>query len=138
MIGLRATAFVLVALACACSGGDREPPNVVLVTLDTTRPDYFSCYGYQAGHTPNFDALAAAGARFDRAISASAVTPVSHASILTGKFPYRHGLRVLSAEGGFRLPARERTLARKLREAGYRTLAVHSAFPVSSTFGFGR
>ncbi len=135
---VRAFALLLAALACACSGGKERRPNVLLVTLDTTRPDYFSCYGYEAGQTPSFDALAAEGVRFEHALSASAVTPVSHASILTGKYPYHHGLRVLSADGGFRLPASERTLARVLHEAGYRTLAVHSAFPVSSTFGFDR
>lgn len=112
-------------------------PNVVLVTLDTTRPDYLSAYG---GHnaTPAFDALAAEGVRFDAVLSSSAVTPVSHATILTGRYQYEHGLRVLSAGSGFRLPEHEPTIATTLRAAGYVTAAVHSAFPVSGYFGFRR
>jgi arylsulfatase A-like enzyme len=134
----RAKAAFFGFLLCACSGGKGHRPNVLLVTLDTTRPDYLSCYGNAANPTPGFDAIAADGVRFEHALSASALTPVSHASILTGKYPYHHGVRVLSADGGFRLRESEHTLAHTLREAGYRTLAVHSAFPVSSTFGFGR
>lgn len=123
-------------LVCGACSDPR--PNVLLVTLDTTRPDYMSAYGYTPGHTPHFDAIGADGARFDMAISASAVTPVSHASILTGEYPYNHGLRVLSARGGFRLPEDETTLATVFKGEGYRTAAVHSAFPVSANFGFAK
>ncbi len=117
-------------------GGPR--PNILLVTLDTTRPDYLSTYAKRGESTPNFDALANDGIRFDLAVSASAVTPVSHATILTGRFPYGHGLRVLSGAGGYRLPEDVPTLATALSKAGYRTAAVHSAFPVSSYFGLTR
>jgi arylsulfatase A-like enzyme len=123
-------------LAASCS---REPPrmNVVLVTLDTTRADYLGAYGRPGDPTPTIDALAREGTRFDLAISTAAVTPVSHAAILTGLENREHGLRVLSAQGGFRLAPGVPTLATVLHDQGYRTMAVHSAFPVSSTFGFG-
>ena len=111
---------------------------MILITLDTTRADYFSCYDAAKGPTPHFDALAADGVRFERALSTSAVTPVSHATILTGRYPYHHGLRVIAAHSGYRLPESEVTLARRLKAEGYTNLAVHSAFPVSSHFGFGR
>jgi arylsulfatase A-like enzyme len=130
--------LALAVLISACSDSAGARPNVILITLDTTRPDYFSCYDGEKGPTPNFDRLAAEGVRFERTLSTSAVTPVSHATILTGRYPYKHGLRVISALSGFRLPASEVTLARRLRLEGYRTLAVHSAFPVSSHFGFAR
>ena len=68
--------------------------NVLLITLDTTRADHLHCYGYGRETSPNLDTLAADGVRFDCAISASAITPISHASILTGLNPDRHGLRV--------------------------------------------
>ncbi|GEM_PF-418085 len=131
-------AAVLLA-TCLSSCGPSQPssPNVLLVTLDTTRPDYFSCYG-GTNRTPGFDALARSGVRFESALSTSAVTPVSHASILTGLNPYDHGLRVLSAASGFRLPTSSTTLAGYLKSAGYATGAVHSAFPVSSYFGFNQ
>ena len=130
--------MALLAVLTACSRAPEQRPNVLLVTLDTTRPDYMSTYGYREGHTPNFDALADEGVRFDMALSCSAVTPVSHATILTGLYPYRHGVRVLSAPDGFRVPADVPTLATRLREAGYATVAALSAFPVSEYFGFER
>src|SRR5258706_3993209 len=120
--------------SAACSREDRM--NVVLVTLDTTRADFLGAYRRPGNPTPNFDAVAVEGTRFDLAISTAAVTPVSHASILTGLDNGKHGLRVLSAKSGFRLRPDVPTLATVLHEHGYRTGAVHSAFPVSSTFGF--
>ena len=136
-LAARAALCAALALACAQCGGGSGAPNVILITLDTTRPDYLSAYG-GANRTPALDALAAEGVRFDVALSASAVTPVSHATILTGRFPYEHGLRVLSAGSGFRLPESQPTIATVLREAGYATAAIHSAFPVSGYFGLDR
>ena len=128
------------ALALAACGGPASDgrPHVVLITLDTTRPDYLGCYSPKRAPTPALDGLAREGVLFELALSASAVTPVSHATILTGRFPYEHGLRVLSAGSGFRLGADQPTLTRAFREAGYTTAAVHSAFPVSGYFGFAR
>jgi arylsulfatase A-like enzyme len=120
------------------SGSSSDAPNVLLITLDTFRADYLSASGSDRTRTPNLDGVAAEGAWFANALSASAVTPVSHASILTGRFPYHHGLRVLHAGSGFRLPKEEPTLATAFKAAGYRTGAVHSAFPVSGYFGFDR
>jgi arylsulfatase A-like enzyme len=132
---LLAAGWILLPLACS-----RQPPrwNVVLLTLDTTRADALSCYGAPPGSTPALDALAAAGTRFDMALSSAALTPVAHASILTGLDNQAHGLRVMAAGSGFRLPRSVPTLATVLRAAGYATAAVHSAFPVSRWFGFER
>jgi len=124
----------------ACGAGAGERPNVVLITMDTTRADYLSCYGFHGYEgvqtSPNLDRLAAEGTRFDLAMSTAAVTPVSHASILTGRFNRDHGVRVIFAGSGFRLSEGVPTLATELQRAGYNTLAVHSAFPVSPYFGF--
>jgi hypothetical protein len=81
-----------IAIASGCSGdsaGSDEPPahNLLLITLDTTRPDFISAYGDSGEPTPHIDALAADGIRFEEAVSASAVTPVSHATILSDRFP---------------------------------------------------
>ena len=133
---------ILALVLCAACGGDEEQavrPNVILITLDTTRADALSSYGFSnPGWTPHLDQLAADGVRFSNAHATSAVTPVSHASILTGQFQYHHRLRVLSAASGFRLPDDQPTVATVLAEAGYDTGAVHSAFPVSSYFGLLR
>lgn len=142
-MSLRSRCALLALLLCvACGGGTEERGgavrNVLLVTLDTTRADYLSCYGPRGLPTPNLDALAAEGARFELALSTASVTPVSHASILTGLFNHGHGLRVLFAEGGYRLPPDVATLATELAAHGFHTRAVHSAFPVSRFFGLER
>jgi len=128
----------VLVLAAACSAESAPRPNVLLVTLDTTRADYLGAYGRAGDPTPHLDALAAEGTRFDLAVSTSSLTPVSHAAILTGRFNHEHGLRILAGPGGYRLPDGVPTLATVLEERGYTTAAVHSAFPVSRHFGLER
>ena len=111
------------------------PYNVLLITLDTTRADRLGCYGYIKGTSPNLDALARDGVRFDNCVSASAVTPMSHASILTGLYPHQHGLRVFYGQTGYYLPKSVPTLAGILRQHGWHTAAFVSAYPVSRRFG---
>lgn len=130
-----ATALLAFGLLAGCPNAAPPHPNVVLITLDTTRADLFGCYGDKRGLTPNMDAFAAQSSRFDRAFVTAAVTPVSHASILTGLGNQRHGLRVLSAAAGDRLEPEIETLAERLKQAGYQTATIHSAFPVSGHFG---
>jgi arylsulfatase A-like enzyme len=113
-----------------------DGPNVLLVTLDTTRADHLSCYGYGQRTSANLDRLAAEGALFANAIAQAAVTPVSHASILTGLNPYTHGLRVMHGTDENRLRDSCVTLAEVYHGAGYRTAAFVSAFPVTERFGF--
>ena len=133
---LLALPLALTALLGACS---REPagprPDVLLITLDTTRADFLGAYGAPEGASPHLDALAAGGTVFEQAISTAAVTPVAHAAFLTGLQNWEHGLRAIAAPGGDKLPARVPTIATILKAAGYRTAAIQSAFPVSSHFG---
>ena len=75
--------------------------NILLVTIDTLRADVIGAYGGPA-HTPNLDRLAARGARFDFAHAHAVVTLPSHASILTGRYPYEHRIR---DNTGYRLDA---------------------------------
>ncbi len=112
--------------------------NLLLVTLDTTRRDHLGCYGHNGELTPHLDALAKDGIKFDMAISPSAATPPSHASILTGLNPYQHGVRVIYAEKGYRLPDSVPTLGSILQERAWHTGAFLSSFTVSSFFGFDR
>src|SRR5215468_6958271 len=62
----------------------RTPPNVVLITLDTTRADHLGAYGYQEVKTPTIDALAKGGVLFRRAVAVAPITLPSHSSIMTG------------------------------------------------------
>jgi arylsulfatase A-like enzyme len=136
-----AVGTLLVGLGCSDRSGEKGSPgrpNVLLVTLDTTRADRLGCYGNGRGLSPTLDAFAADAVRFDRAIAQSAATPVSHASILTGLNPYQHGLRVIYAERGCHLSPDIPTLATILKDAGWSTGAFLSAFTVSKFYGFDR
>src|SRR5437773_10375838 len=105
--------------------------NVLLVTIDTLRGDALGCYGGTA-RTPNIDALAAAGIRFTFAHAHSVVTLPSHASMLTGTYPFQHGLRENS---GYRLAPGLQTLATLLKAQGFATGAFVGAFPLDARFG---
>lgn len=91
-----ASALALFALAgavfCACNGGAEDRPNVLVITLDTLRPDRMGIYGYHRDTTPRLDAFARESATFEHAFSNSSFTPPSHASILTSRYPSEHGL----------------------------------------------
>ncbi len=127
---------VLTLAACSSGCGGQAPRhNVLLITLDTTRADHLGCYGGSA-LTPNIDALAAEGALFSRAISTAGLTPMSHASILSGLNNYRHGLRVFySEEASNQLDPRVETLPEILGARGWKTAAFVSAYPASDQYG---
>ena len=105
--------------------------NVLLVTIDTLRADALGSYGGRAA-TPALDRIAAAGVRFEFAHAHAVLTLPSHASILTGQYPFQHGLRDNS---GYRLAPDARTAATLFKRAGYATGAFVGAFPLHSRFG---
>ncbi|MDH4063654.1 MAG: sulfatase-like hydrolase/transferase, partial [Acidobacteriota bacterium] len=65
---------------------------MLLVTLDTTRADRLGSYGHAAAATPNLDRLAGDGVRFERALSPVPLTLPAHASLMTGREPFNHGV----------------------------------------------
>jgi arylsulfatase A-like enzyme/tetratricopeptide (TPR) repeat protein len=105
--------------------------NVLLVTIDTLRADALGSYGGRA-LTPNLDGLAAYGARFTFAHSHAVVTLPSHASILSGRYPYEHGIR---DNTGYRLQPTEATAATLLKAHGFATGAFIGGFPLDHRFG---
>ena len=108
--------------------------NVLLITIDTLRADALGSYGGPAA-TPNLDRLAEDGVRFTFAHSQAVVTLVSHASILTGEYPYQHGVR---DNAGYRLAPGSTTIATLLHDRGMPTGAFVGAFPVNRQFGLAQ
>ena len=104
--------------------------NVLIVTIDTLRADALGSYG--GSPTPNLDRLAARGARFDAAHAHAVVTLPSHASILSGTYPYEHGVR---DNTGYRFNPRQPTIATLLRQQGFATGAFIGGFPLDRRFG---
>jgi len=134
---------IVVALAIACTRAPRTLPlatgalrgaNVLLVTIDTLRADRVGAYGSQANLTPTLDRLAAEGLRFDRVYAHVPLTLPSHASLVTGRYPSRHGVH---DNGTFTL-GDVPTLATALKAAGYRTGAFVGAFVLDARFGLNR
>ncbi len=109
--------------------------NVVLITIDTLRADHVGCYGYKQIKTPNIDALAGDGARFERAFAVVPVTLPSHSTMLTGTYPMLSGMHDFS---GNKLSPLQPTLASVLKQAGYQTAAVVSAAVLDSRFGLNQ
>lgn len=109
-----------------------DAPNVLVVTLDTTRPDHLGAYGRDI-QTPHLDALAARGVVFEQAIAAAPQTGPSHLSLLTGRYPLTHGVVANGTDIG-----EQPMIATALRNVGYRTGAFVAAFPVHERFGFGQ
>ena len=132
----RAVGVILLSFALLrCGERERPPLNVILITLDTTRADHLGCYGSRAGATPAIDRLAARGVRFEQADSVVPLTLPSHATLLTGLLPQRHGLRV---NGGGTLRGSVETLATVFSRRGFRTGAFVGSFVLDHRFGLGR
>lgn len=113
----------------------RREIDVILVTLDTLRADVLGFAGHPAAETPLLDRLASEGRWFRSAYAHNVVTLPSHANILTGLYPYQHGVRENS---GFVLSADVPTLATRLRSEGWATAAFVGAYPLDSRFGLDR
>jgi arylsulfatase A-like enzyme len=111
---------------------DPQPPNVLLITLDTTRVDHLSSYGYERQTSPVLDAFAQEGAKFELAYSPMGTTGPSHSTIFTGAYPLTHNV----VKNSTPLSASQVTLAETLKSEGYQTAAIISSFVLSKGFGY--
>jgi arylsulfatase A-like enzyme len=112
----------------------KDAPNILLVTLDTTRADHMGIYGNQQVLTEHFDRIAKEGALFTDASAVAAVTGPSHTSMFSGSGPWDHGVLL----NGVPIPEDRPVLAELLYGAGYSTAAFVSAYVLDSKLGFGR
>lgn len=106
-------------------------PNIVLVTLDTTRADRMDFLGSKRGLTPNLDLLARDSSVFTRAYSQAPLTPTSHSTILTGTYPQYHQVLIFPIPLSPDIPY----LPAILKEHGYSTAAFVGSIAVDYTWG---
>jgi len=117
------------------TASEQDDLNVLLISIDTIRPDRLSCYSSKYLQTPRIEALAESGAVFDRAFAHNPTTLPSHANILLGTTPLAHGVHENSK---FKVNDEFLTLAEFLKERGYSTGAFIGAFPLDSRFGLSQ
>jgi len=145
-------ALLMQLAVSGCEERPRSAPDVILVTLDTTRADHLGVYGYERETSPELDAFALDSVTYERAWASGAWTLPTHASMITGRWVTNHGAHFavkgstvsLSEvlEGDFftkhnasRLPEDEVTLAELLNERGYATAAFGGGPWLAPPFG---
>ncbi|HET8773203.1 MAG TPA: sulfatase-like hydrolase/transferase [Thermoanaerobaculia bacterium] len=125
----RALPLLVFLVACAKPEAPAPVrPNILVVTLDTTRADAMGA------QTPAFNALAARGVRFRSAYATVPQTLPSHASMFTGLYPAGHGVH----ENARPLAETHPLAAERLKAGGYSTAAFISAFALAKRFGLAR
>ena len=134
--GIRVAALLLAVAGIAAgvallgkSGPDR--PSVVLITVDTLRPDRLGCYGHRTNRTPSIDRVAREGTVFDVAYCDMPWTTGSMSSVMTGQYSNRHGVQLPM----HKLKPEAVTLAELLQGRGYQTGAIIGSFPLDSVYG---
>lgn len=114
----------------ACAASDPRP-DIVLISIDSLRPDHLGAYGYAPPTSPTIDRLAAEGVVFENAVSTTSWTLPAHAAMFTGLYDSAHGALDIDD----RLAAGHTTLAESLRDAGYRTAGFFGGPFLHPTFG---
>ena len=128
--------LALLALSLFFPGCARKkesvPLNVLVITIDTLRADHVGFYGDNKAQTPVLDGLCREGIVFRDCYTSVPLTLPSHCSLFTGRLPIAHGVR---NNGFYRLGGEEVTLARLLKEKGYRTGALVAAYVLMGKYG---
>ncbi|MCP4708437.1 MAG: sulfatase-like hydrolase/transferase, partial [Planctomycetes bacterium] len=108
--------------------------HVILISIDTCRADYLSCYGFDRPTTPQIDDIASEGMLFRRAQTPVPMTLPAHCSMLTGLYPPTHRVR---DNLEYRLDSSYQTLAGILDQQGFETGGIVSSIVLSEQFGTG-
>jgi arylsulfatase A-like enzyme/Flp pilus assembly protein TadD len=133
-------AIVIIAVAAtieflSIKNGKHEIRNIILISIDTCRADYLSCYGYPQETTPNIDAFARNATLFKNVVSPVPITLPAHCTMLTGTIPPFHGVHNNSF---FKLAPSNQTLPEILKQNGFNTSAIVSAFVLDKRFGLAQ
>lgn len=120
--------IAIIISGCTLKQVDQRPPNILFIMLDDQGKEWVSAYGAEDVSTPNIDALANTGMRFENAYSMPQCTP-TRVTLLTGQYPWRHGwvnhYDVPRLGHGARYdPIKNPSFARMIRDAGYATCAA--------------
>ncbi len=128
---------MLMPLALMACGSEPEAagPNVVLISIDTLRPDHLGCYGYMRRTSPVIDGLAANGMLFEQHISSAPWTLPAHAAMFTSVPDSVHGV---VDPIGVRLSEAFETLPESFQNAGYRTAGFFAGPYLHPAFGLGQ
>jgi len=122
--------------APAAPAGGKNPrgPDIVLISIDSLRPDHLGCYGYPKPTSPTIDRVASEGVRCETAVSTTSWTLPAHVAMLTGLFDSAHGV----VDNGLRLSPSRATLPEVLAESGWKTAGFYGGPYLDPVFGFGR
>ncbi|MBI2101474.1 sulfatase-like hydrolase/transferase [Candidatus Woesearchaeota archaeon] len=112
----------------------KDYSNIILITIDATRADHLSLYGYQLNTTPNLNKLAEHSVVFDNAIAPGPDTQTSMASVLTGRYQYRHNTTLRNPV----INEKELLISELLKDKGYVTTGMISAVYIKSKYGAGQ
>jgi arylsulfatase A-like enzyme len=116
---------VLLALLAYTAASSAEQPNILLIYVDDLGYGDLASYGHPVLKTPNLDALANDGLRLTNYYAPSALCSPSRAGLLTGRYPYRTGIKSwIPEDSGIYLRDEEITLAEVLKSAGYATALI--------------
>ena len=129
---IRTWATVALVFVAGCSDNSEPAPrNLILISVDTLRPDRVGVYGFDQPTTPTLDELARAGVRFVQVLSTSPWTLPAHATMLTGLYPSRHGVK---SHERF-LQDHVVTLAEAFEARGYQTAGIVNSHNLSPRYG---
>jgi arylsulfatase A-like enzyme len=129
-----AAIVVLVAAGVVVFRSRPSPPNIILISIDSLRPDHLGCYGYARNTSPNLDKLAREGALFETVVSTTSWTLPAHAALFTALADSVH----FCYDDTKWLDGSRTTLAEKLKDAGYKTHGFYSAPYLNPCFGFAQ
>lgn len=130
--GLALLALVTIWLA-GCGQGTPAPPAILLISIDTLRADHLGIYGYERDTSPNIDAFFRDGAVYQRAYATGSRTPPSVASLLTGRYPAGHRVRLFYQKLPRRIGAIPDLLPAPWQKAGF----VGNAVIADEAMGLG-